>query len=289
MSTRFSIHFDGPIARNHKVSLRVLSRTYEHMQRSIDRAYLDTKYGGVWKHARLKKEDYEHTEFIAEYPREGGIILDAIKDGANAIIDRLNGAISGPFEQALHQGIEEHHSIVEQLVSRKRDAHSQRQHLQTYQEMLDHPDAKIVRAFSDRSIIKEIDQIASLIRPEELDGSYLEINLSGTSSYPTYTFDALQAKRFHDVISHRELGKPVLTRVKIRLLDQGNKYGGMKAKVTNLESQRELILHLESEDDFRKLHPYHLHDQVMIFACPVIEYGAYDPNGGDMYFIDIAE
>jgi len=38
MSAVFSIHFDGPIVTEHKVSLRVMSKTYEHMQRAIDRA-----------------------------------------------------------------------------------------------------------------------------------------------------------------------------------------------------------------------------------------------------------
>ena len=36
----FSVHFDGPITVEHKVSIRVLAKTYEHMQRAIDRAYV---------------------------------------------------------------------------------------------------------------------------------------------------------------------------------------------------------------------------------------------------------
>lgn len=289
MSAVFSIHFDGPIVTDHKVSLRVMAKTYEHMQRAIDRAYLDTKYGSVWKHARLKQEDYERTEFLAEYPREGGIILDGIKAGANAIIDRINSALSVPFERAVKQGIEEHASIVEQLPQRRQVAHAHREHLATYQDMVDHPDAKVVRAYADRSIVKEIDQIASMVKPEDLYGSYVELRLQGSRAHPLYAFDATRAKRFHEIVSRRELGEPVLIRGKIRLLDQGNKYSPMKAKILNLDSNREIILHLGSEEDFFKLHPYHTADQVFLFASPVIEFGAYDPNGGDMYFVDVAE
>lgn len=289
MESVFSIHFDGPIVTDHKVSVRVMARTYEHMQRTIDRAYIDTKYGNVWKHARLKSDDYEHTEFIAAYPREGGIILDAIRDGAGAIIDRINTAVSGPFARALQEGVQEHELILEQLPKRRDHAHANRDQLSTYQEMLDHPDAKIVRAYSDRSIVKEIDQIASIIRPEELAGSYVELKLYGSTAHPVYVFDAAQAKRFHETVSRRELGEPILIRGKIRLLDQGNKYSRMKAKILNIDSGREITLHLGSEEDFAKLHPHHMDDQVLLFACPVIEYGAYDPNGGDMYFVDVAE
>lgn len=288
MNAVFSIHFDGPIVTEHKVSLRVMANTYEHMQRAIDRAYLDTKYGSVWKHARLKQADYEQTEFLAEYPREGGIILDGIKAGAGAIIDRINGAISVPFAKAMQQGVEEHASIMDQLPQRRQFAHARRDQLATYQDMVDHPDARVVRAYSDRSIVKEVDQIASMVKPDELNGSYVEFKLYGSQAHPVYTFDAARAKRFHEIVSRRELGEPVLIRGKIRSLDQGNKYSSMKAKILNLDSNREITLHLGSEEDFFKLHPHHTAEQVFLFASPVIEFGAYDPNGGDMYFVDVA-
>lgn len=289
MSAVFSIHFDGPIVIEHKVSLRVMAKTYEHMQRSIDRAYLDTKYGSVWKHARLKQEDYEHTEFLAEYPREGGIILDGIKAGAEAIIDRINNALTVPFERAVREGIEEHASILEQLPRRRAFAHARREQLATYQDMVDHPDARVVRAYSDRSIVKEIDQIASMVKSDNLYGSVVEFQLKGSRTHPIYEFDAARAIRFHEIVSRRELGEPVLVRGRIRSLDQGNKYSPMKAKILNLDSNREITLHLGSEEDFLRLHPYHTAEQVFLFASPVIEFGAYDPNGGDMYFVDVAE
>ena len=289
MNAVFSIHFDGPIVIEHKVSLRVMAKTYEHMQRAIDRAYLDTKYGSVWKHARLKQDDYEKTEFLAEYPREGGIILDGIKAGAGAIIDRINTAISAPFGRAMQQGVEEHASIVDQLPQRRQFAHARRDQLGTYQDMVDHPDERVVRAYSDRSIVKEIDQIASMVKAADLDGSYIELRLNGSRAHPVYAFDAARAKRFHEIVSRRELGEPVLIRGKIRSLDQGNRYSPMKAKILNLDSNREITLHLGSEEDFLRLHPFHTAEQVLLFASPVIEFGAYDPNGGDMYFVDVAE
>lgn len=80
-----------------------------------------------------------------------------------------------------------------------------------------------------------------------------------------------------------------MIRGKIRSLDQGNKYLPMKAKILNLDSNREITLHLGSEEDFLRLHPYHTAEQVLLFASPVIEFGAYDPKGGDMYFVDVVE
>lgn len=289
MHSLFSIHLDGPIVLNHRVSLRVMAKTYDHMQRAIDRAYLDIKYGNVWKHARLKREDYQQTEFIAEYPREGGIVIDGIKAGASKIIDRINNAICEPFDKALNFGIKEHASIIDQLQKQRIKTQSSPGDLRTYQDMLENPNQKIIRAYSDRSIVKEIDQIVSIIKPEENCGSSVEIKLYGSTAHPTYTFDTNMAKRFHEVVSQRELGEPVLIRGKIRLLDKGNSFSPMKAKIINLDTNREIVLHLGSEKDFSRLHPYHTADQVFMFASPLIEYGAYDPNGGDMYFVDIAD
>jgi len=289
MNAVFSIHYDGPIVTAHKVSVRVMAKSYEHMQRAIDRAYLDQKYGQVWKHARLRHEDYGATDFIAEYPREGGIILDGVREGAAAIIDRIDAAISKPFQTALEQGVENHQSMLAELPERKATAHAHKHQLVTYQNMLDHPDPKVVRAYSDRSIVKEIDQITAMIRSKDVAGSHLGLRLVGSHAYPTYEFDAGRARRFHEAVSKRQLGEPVLIRGKIRSLDQGNKFAGMKAKILNLDSSREVTLFLATEEDFMKLHPYHPAQQVLLFACPVIEFGAYDPKGGDMYFVDIAE
>lgn len=115
----FSVHFDGKITTNHKVPIRVLARTYEHMQRAIDRAYLINIHGEVWKHARLKHHQYQETDFIAEYPREGGIILDAIREHAGPIVDRIAQAIKPIFARATEGGLEEYLNFATQLGQRQ--------------------------------------------------------------------------------------------------------------------------------------------------------------------------
>jgi hypothetical protein len=114
----FSIHFDGPITIDHKVTIRTLANTYGHMQSAIDRAFLIEQYGNAWKHARLKAAQYRETDFIALYPREGGIILDAVRAEANQLIDRIANSIRPVFESATRQGLEQHASLADQLSDR---------------------------------------------------------------------------------------------------------------------------------------------------------------------------
>lgn len=286
----FSVHYDGPIAVEHKVTVRVMARTYEHMQRAIDRAYLFNKYGNVWKHARLKAGDYEFVDFIAEYPQEGGIILDAIKAGqqaASELIDRIGNAIARPFEQALNDQIEEAAHIAQEIADR-RDYVGRMQHRTlTFSEMLERPPEEWANKYSDRSILKEIDQITFPLSSNRLDGSTVEFTFHGTRLHPVYQFDARTARNFHAIVSRRELGPAVVVNARIRDLDRGNQYTHPKAKIENLDSGREVILHLAGPRDAEELHPHHMQNHVQIYACPFIEGGGFDMRGGDLYFVGV--
>lgn len=288
----FSVHYDGPITTDHRVSVRVMARTYEHMQRAIDRAYIVNKYGNVWKHARLRKSDYEFVDFLAEYPREGGIILDAVKRGqraASEVVDRIGAAIVGPFERALNEGLDEAGEIAQQIADRRQYVEGMRERTMPFKAMLEHPPAEWARTYSDRSILKEIDQLTFPISSQRLEGSTIEISLRGTRTHPHFQFDAQQARRFHSIVSRRELGPALIVNARIRDLDRGNDFAYPKAKIMNLDSGREVVLHLANEADVAQLHPFHMGNHVRIFACPFIEGGGFDLNGGDLYFIGVAD
>jgi hypothetical protein len=291
-SAKFSVHFDGPITTNHHLSVRAMARTYEHVQRAIDRAYLVEKYGVVWKHARLKAEDYEHVDFIAAYPQEGGIILDAVRRGteiSGQIIDRIASAMTAPFERAMRGGLDENAALRDQLGQRRRYVHDiGRQQVPSLQTLIENPPREWARAYSNRSILKEIDQLTTQIVPDELDGSSVEISLYGNHARSTYAFTPDIAARFHGIVAARELGPVVLVNARIRDLDRGNKFSKPKAKILNIDSGREASLHLASEADFHALHPYHTADSVPIFASPFLEAGGFDVNGGDLVFVAVA-
>lgn len=283
----FSIHFDGTISIDHKVSVRVLAKTYEHMQRAIDRAHLVNKYGAVYKNAHLKDEDYALTQFMAEYPRAGGIYLDAIRDGAEAIVDHLQEAIRRVYEPALDAGLNQQATFAQELHERKNYVAGMGDNTQTFRALMERPPQNWEAAYSDRSIVKEIDQLVGQIRSSHVEGSTVEVQLHGSNPYLPFSFNSEIAGRFHLIVSKRELAAAVLVRAKIRDLDIGNKYAKPKAKITNLDTGREVILHLSSLTDFYALHPHHIAEEVRIYAAPVIEAGGFDLMGGDLQFLSV--
>lgn len=284
----FSVHFDGPITVNHRVPIRVLAKTYEHMQRAIDRAYLIELYGEVWKHARLKDDQYRETDFIAEYPREGGIILDAVRDGAGALIDRVAEAIRPVFESATQQAVEQQATMAAQIVQRRAYVDGMRENTLTYEQIVENPPSNWASAYSNRSVIKEIDQLVAQVSPHQLDGSTVDITLNGNVSHLPFGFTAQIARRFHVIASQRELGAPLIVTARIRSLDRGNRYAKPSAKIENLGTGREVNLHLPRREDCDELHPYHNGEAVRLYVCPIIEALGFDVHGGDLLYLAVA-
>lgn len=285
----FSVHFDGAITVDHHVPVRVLAKTYEHMQRAIDRAHLVNKYGAVYKNAHLKDEDYAITQFMAAYPREGGIYLDAIKDGAEAIVDHIQEAIRRVYEPALDVGLNQQATFAQELHDRKNYVAGMGVNTQTFQNLIEQPVNTWASAYSDRSIVKEIDQLVGQIRGEHVGESTVDLHLHGNNAYLPFTFDSQIAGRFHQIVSRRELAAAVIVRAKIRHLDTGNRYTKPKAKIINLVTGREVTLHLNSLPDFYALHPHHTADEVLIYAAPVVEAGGFDLMGGDLQFLAVQD
>lgn len=288
---RISIHFDGPITKNHSVQLRAFCKTLSHMQTAIDRAYLDVKYGNVWKNARLRDADYEPTEFMMDQTREGGFIADLLSSraGSDEIVKRIQTAVEPAYERAKSTSPVETDKLVEQAENRRQLYVAGAQEATPYTQFVDHPDPKQTRAYGDRSIVKEFDQIASAIRARDGDGSFVEIDLHGTNQSATFVFDDRISTAFHGVVSTRTLGDPVEIQVTLRGLDSGN--GGIsKAIAFNLTSRKEFNLHIHTDRGFSSLRKYLRKRSPPVFsiiACPVLEYGAFDPHAGDMYFISI--
>lgn len=290
MKNLISVHFDGPIAARHAVQLRTFSKTLGHIQTAIDRAHLDIKYGNVWKNARLKDEDYAETDFLLQQTRLGGFIADLLGDkDSGDVIKRIHNAVAPAYEQARAVVVPEQTKLVEQAELRRRHFNSGAQEAIPYAELIDNPDPQQSRKYGDRSIVKEFDQIASAIRARDGDGSLVEIDLYSGQALPRFVFDAATSAKFHNVVSLRNLADPVRLQITLRSLDAGN--GGIsKAKATNQISKKDFNLHIHTDRGFSSLKKYLKKRNPPVFtivACPVMEYGAFDPLAGDLYFLAI--
>ncbi|MFT5594469.1 MAG: putative membrane protein [Oceanicoccus sp.] len=206
---KIQIHFDGDIAKNHQVSMRTLGRTIFHLQNALDRAYIENKYGSIWKNARMRALDYEESTFLVQEPAEGGYVLDflANNDVTKKIVDRLASAITPALEQAMQGGEETAQSLSQQIETRKMQIEKEIIEPQTYEQLMQNPSAKVIRRYGDRSITKEVDQILSIVRSKHSGESTFELVAYGTKSHK-FTFNKNISENFHSIVSKRGLGDP---------------------------------------------------------------------------------
>lgn len=282
-----TIHFDGAIVNDHRVSVRTLGKTLDHIQNAIDRAYLDVKYGNVMKYQKLRKGEYEDVDFLALNPRDGGYILEMISVTGRGISDRIASAIAAAYEKDVVAGEGEHRRLMDQATIQQQ-VYRATGEAQLFPEFVANREGDLARAFGDRSIVKEIDQILSLVRMERYEGSTFDISLYGTKSHPTYEFDSARAARFHEVVSERRVGAPILIKIELRSLDSGRAGQLSRGKAKNIETGKEFNFLVTTSQIFDRL-ARHLkrskRNSLSVVACPVYEYDAFDTNAGDVILI----
>lgn len=278
-----SLHFEGEIVVDHMVSARTLGKSLVHTQNAIDRAYLDLKYGNLWKYARIRGDDYPSADFVALYPEEGGFVQKLFSETGRQIVNRISSALMPAMERVLAEGEDVASSMLQQVENRKRQIAHGIIEPTHFQALVENPGEKVIRTYADRSINREIDQVLSIIRSNNSGESFLGIDTYG-DKHIKYEFNKFKSAKFHSIVSRREIGEPVIYLSRVRQLDRDR----LNGKVINLENNKTVIVHFLHDNDFVKAHPYLGNNNEMVFiGAPVIEYGAFDPNAGDIYFIDL--
>ncbi|WP_079217401.1 hypothetical protein [Herbaspirillum robiniae] len=289
MTAMIQLTLDGSLVKEqHLVSLRVLSKSMAHLQSASDRAYLDVLHGNVWKHQKLLRRHYADADFQVDSIRQGSFVIEFVSTRGREIVRRLHQALVSPYAGATAGGDKEVFQISVQVARRKGQLDNELVAPQTYENLVENPDPLVTRKYGDRSINKEIDQLLVPVRADPAAVLKLALKSDEHAGTETYEFTQQVAKAFHREISVRELGTPVIYRGRLRSLDHGhNKNWNLKGKFINTVNNKDIVLNIQTEDDFNQLVPYLNQDPLTIIACPIIEYASFDPTAGDIQFIQI--
>lgn len=289
MTALIQLTLDGSLVlEDHKVSLRVLSRTMICIQGASDRAFLDVQYGKVWKHQRLHPSFYDNADFIVGDPREGSYVIEFLSNQGQAIVKRILAAITDPYSKAIAVGDQQILTIGLQIEARKGAVENKIIIPQDYDQFVEAPSVLMTRTYGDRSINKEISQMLSPVRKDP--GAVLKLVLKPDNEERAETFEFNQATSvaFGKIVSRRQLGSPVIYHGNFRQLDRGHKQKtNFKGKFTNSKSDKDIVIFIQSEEDFLRLVPHLDGGNLKIIACPIIEYDSFDPVAGDIQFLGI--
>ena len=278
-----SLHFDGDIARDHQLSMRTLGKTLSHLQNAVDRACLEINYGALWKHTRMPQRLWPEAELIIGPSFEGGYILDFFlrNQSTREVLERVKSAIKSAFEKMTEEGVERTRTIAEQVTQNREQIRSDLVKPISYKELVHTNDPKTIRTYGDRAIVREIDMILSIIRSSAAGESSFELTLA-VERPMKYSFTKSTAVAFHEAVSKREMGLPVIYTAKIRSLDRISK----SAKIIHTDFDRQANLFFATEETLLELIPFfEENEEIVFYGAPWIEYGAFDPTSGDILFI----
>jgi hypothetical protein len=282
MSYQIQLRYSGSLVEGNKIALYEISSAIASLQNSITRAYLYQKHGTVHKHARLSAEELKAASFYID--------LNAITEGSlrfnfkgtsqlqKAVVDKITSALNHAWTEITQEGIDFGRTITKDYDTRLLTLRNEIIKPVTFQNFVDSDSNKVIRNYGERSVSKEFDIILSPVRE---GNATIDIKLVGSRT-STFPFDQNKAALFHKMVSQRQLGPAVIFKVKVRRLDLNK-----KAVVINTETKKSCTLHFHTIEAFNAIKESFSPDDYLEFiGCPVIEYGSFDPKGGDIYFIE---
>lgn len=282
------IHFDGDIATNHQVSMRTLAKTLTHLQNSIDRAYLEDRNGKLWKYAKMRQAYHYDVELLVQEPKEGGYVLDFLTSNPLTlnIIDRVSSAINSAVNDAKQDGLQKALKLEESVRDRIVQVEQGILTPRDFNDIIENPDVSVIRRYGDRAISREIDQILTLIRAGSAGDSTFELALTGSKNTQIFEFNKKTATAFHNTVTKKALGEPVIYKAQLSQMDKFNK----SAKIVNKDSDSVANLFFINKEMLNSVIPFFETDSEFLFyGSPFIEYGAFDPIAGDIYFLGLCD
>lgn len=278
-----TIRFDGDLVTNNRVSLRTLGRTLYHLQKSFDRAYLENRHGKLWKRAAMHTSYYEECEILILDAYEGSFKLDLGRLGAAVpdVLERVKSALLGVTEEMQNEGVDR--------LNRLKQTHSTRiAQLNTgiyspvpFADAANKLSDIHTRKYGDRAILRELDQILAILRSPTSGESHFEIELGGPKRVK-FSFDRRDADRFSTIIKERTLSPPIIFSGKLEGMSRKNRSG----QILNVDTNKTCNIYFFNEDSFREVvDNFREDDSFQFIGSSLVEYGAFDPQAGDIYYL----
>lgn len=279
------IHFHGDITKNHQVSLRTLGKSLKHTQNAIDRAYIYERRGGLIKNATMRADDYPDAEFLVQPPEPGGYIIRFFAQtlAGRKCLDKVSHVINKIYSNDMRSSSGGEGSIQNQAKLRLATLEAEAITARPYDEAKDEDDPFVKRDYAERSIAKEIDQLLSIIRSKSSGESQIELTLSASRSYD-FMFGAIKSEQFHEQVSKKAVGQPIIYQGKIVELNAKL----LKGQFENTSSEKSCNLIFADKKSFESAKDYleaNMNRPIVFVGAPIVEYDSYDIAAGDVVFL----
>lgn len=280
-SVAMTVQFNGEFLSSEQyISLRTAGKVFKHLQAAVDRAYL-YKEGKLYKNARVSRYEYQKDIiWLGETKANCRLfeILSNIKD-LNVIdivkqrCKNINREIIDMSFQDCLDEIREERNLYKLRVENGHVIPVQ------YKEFMLKEKNIFEKRYVERAIAKEIAAIGSVVRSPAAGESSVNLSFNDDEHF-IFEINRKRAEIINKVVNQRTLSDPVILLGVFRGGDIKNKKGKFDNRITGKTSN----LLFATEEECIELNKYS-GSSISIIGCPVVEYGTYDTEAGDIYFL----
>lgn len=286
MSPQLIIRFDGYMSEGNRISVRTLAHTLPYLQRAVDKLVIYERQGVVGKGATLHQANYSFADLYLEEVQEGSVILPLVGNWLNGVASRFNSFLNEPYLEAENSlnskfsGFDDRVETTRGLINAGAIEPISHDELVKMQEVA-------ARDYAQAAFLGDINNMLSPLRSGLCSGDTITIRNVDPVNTAVYTFDQARSKAFAKVVREQRLSHPVKYRGRLEgLVNRGGTNFPYVGKFMCHTTDKERKLLVASEADAHELNKHNLGGkEILIVACPLSVYGAFDPLAGDLVFI----
>lgn len=286
MSPQLIIKFDGYMSEGNRISIRTLAHTLPFLQRAVDKVVIYERQGVVGKGATLHQAHYSYADLYLEQVEAGSVILPLMGSLLSGVTTRFNAFMDEPYREAENilankfSGFDDRVDMTRSLINSGALVPISHSELIAQQDF-------VARDYAQAAFLNDINSMLSPLRSSLCSGDTITITNPDPNNSATYYFDQSRSKAFAKVVREQRLAQPVKYRGRLDgLVNRGGSGFPFVGKFMCHTTGKERKLLVASEADAFQLNKHNLgSSEILIVACPLAVYGAFDPLAGDLVFI----
>lgn len=282
-----SLHYSGTFEKNDTLTARTVANGLTNLQRMVDKAVLFAKRGALKKSDALPAIWYEEADLQVK-PFKKGCVTIPLEGPANSeAISLLKGVLHDPYEKAISDLIIEKEALLDGFDTALNRA-NHRIDIQSHATLLANT-TELSKKYFAESVYRDFNNLISPLRSSKSkETDEITIELSNKAGKKEFEFDKETSRRFNKIVSQKQLGPVITFTGRLTGLEETNStYFPYKGTFFSTASKNEHKLLIRNEESINELRPFVAAKKlkITIIACPIVAWGAFDINKGDLVYM----
>lgn len=286
-----SLHYSGTFEKENTLTARTVGNALSHLQRIVDKAVMFSRRGVLKKSDVLPAIWYEDADLQVQDFKKGCVTIPLKGPLNENAISLLKGILHNPYQHAISEAPIVKYKLVENFETALNRAVN-RIEVTTHTALIENV-VESSRKYFAESVYRDFDNLISPLRSSKSKAAdEISIDLTSDDETKTYEFNKERSKRFHEIVSQKQLGQVASFNGRLTGLEEtNNKDFPYKGIFLSHASKNEHKLLIRNESSLNDLRPFVAAKQLplTILASPIVAWGAFDIEKGDLVYLKMDE